>query len=70
MLDTCDLGDAIARRHLLTVLFDCLHVSGGQIVGYTPRADRQAELLKIIEALRRRVMIVGGDGLEPTTSSV
>ena len=51
-------------------MFDCLHVSGGQIVGYTARADRQGEVLQIMEALRRRVINVGGDGLEPTTSSV
>jgi hypothetical protein len=50
--------------------FDCLHVSRGQIIGYTARADREAEVLQIMEALRRRVINVGGDGLEPTTSSV
>lgn len=40
LLDAWDLGDAIAHREMLAVLFDCLHVSDGHIVGYTARADR------------------------------
>ena len=52
-------------------MFDCLHVSGGQIVGYTARADRQGEVLQIMEALRRRVINVGGDGSRtPLTDSL
>lgn len=43
LLDTWELGDPIARRQLLTVPIDCLHVSGGKLVGYTARADREAE---------------------------
>ena len=70
LLDAWDLGDGVTRRELLAALFDHLHLSGGQIVGYTARADRQGEVLKLMEALRRRVTMVGGDGLEPTTSSV
>jgi DNA invertase Pin-like site-specific DNA recombinase len=70
LLDTWDRGDAFARRELLGALFDCLHVSGSEIVGYTARADRQGEILKLMEALRRRVINVGGDGLEPTASWV
>ena len=70
LLDTWDRGDAFAHRELLAALFDCLHVSGGEIVGYTARADRQGEVLKLMEALRRRVINVGGDGFEPTASSV
>jgi DNA invertase Pin-like site-specific DNA recombinase len=55
LLDAWNLGDAIARREMLAVLFDCLHVSDGHIVGYTARADRQGEVLKIMEALRGRL---------------
>ena len=65
-----ELGDGITRRELLAALFDHLHVSEGEIVGYTARADRQGEVLKLMEAMRRRVMNVGGDGFEPTASSV
>jgi hypothetical protein len=62
LLDTWDNGDHVARRELLAAMFDCLHVSGGQIFGYTARADRHSEVLQIMEALRRRVINVGGDG--------
>jgi hypothetical protein len=65
-----DLGDHIARREVLATLFDALHVKGAEIEGYSARADRESEVLTIMEALRRRVINVGGDGLEPTTSSV
>jgi DNA invertase Pin-like site-specific DNA recombinase len=70
LLQTWDLGDHIARRELLATLFDALHVSGEQITGYSARADREGAVLKIMEALRYRVINVGGDGLEPTASSV
>ncbi len=55
---------------MLAALFDCLHVSSGRIFGYTVRADREVDILEIMEALRRRVITVGGDGFEPTASSV
>ncbi len=44
-------GDGIERCEMLAAFFDCRHVSDGQIDGYTVRADRQAEILKIVEAL-------------------
>ena len=65
-----ELGDGVTRRELLAALFDHVHISAGKIVGYTARSDRQAEVLSLMETVRRRVMKVGGDGLEPTTSSV
>ena len=70
LLQAWDHGDGIARREMLAAFFDYLHVSDGQIIGYTARADREAEVLQIMEALRRRVINVGGDGFEPTASSV
>ena len=39
-------------------------------IGQTLRADREADVLRIMEALGRRVVNVGGDGFEPTASSV
>jgi hypothetical protein len=71
LLDAWDLGDAIARREMLRALFDWLHVSGGEIVGYSARADRQSQVLRLMEALRRRVLTVGGDGSPtPLTDSL
>jgi hypothetical protein len=35
--------------------------------GYTPRPDRQAQVNTVLYKLS---VMVGGDGLEPTTSSV
>ncbi len=66
----CKSFDRPYMQELLTALFDHLHVYDGQITGYTARKDREAEVLGLIEAVRRRVIKVGGDGLEPTTSSV
>jgi DNA invertase Pin-like site-specific DNA recombinase len=65
VLDAWDLGDGVTRRELLAALFDHLHVSDGKIIGYTARHDREGEILKLMEAMRRRVMKVGGDGLSP-----
>jgi len=44
-------ADSIARRELLACLFDDLHVRGGAIVGYAPRAERAAEV--VLAATRR-----------------
>jgi hypothetical protein len=70
LVEAWDRGDAATRRGLLAVLFDRLHTSGGQVAGYTARSDREAEVMGIMDALRRRVFNVGGDGFEPTASSV
>jgi len=34
---------------LLGDLFDALHITGGGITGYTPRSDRQAEVIDLLE---------------------
>lgn len=66
-----DAGDAIARRELLATLFADLHVSGGRVVGYTPRPERAKDVTHMVDAILRKLFAsVGGDGLEPTASSV
>lgn len=71
IVQTWDKGDAVARRELLATLFSDIHVCQGRVVGYTPRPDRASAVTRLMEAVRWKVSVrVGGDGLEPTTSSV
>ena len=66
-----DSGDGVTRRELLATLFSDIHVSQGRVVGYTPRPDRQAQVTRLMDTISWKVSVmVGGDGLEPTTSSV
>ncbi len=66
-----DSGDGVTRRELLATLFSDIHVSQGRVVGYTPRADRQAQVTRLMDTISWKLSVsVGGDGLEPTTSSV
>ena len=66
-----DAGDGVTRRELLATLFSDIHVSQGRVVGYTPRPDRQAHVTRLMDPISWNLSVsVGGDGLEPTTSSV
>ena len=66
-----DSGDGLVRRELLATLFSDIHVKQGRVVGYTPRPDRQAQVTRLMDTISWKVSVrVGGDGLEPTTSSV
>ena len=66
-----DSGDAITQRELLATMFSDIHVSGGRVIGYTPRPERHAQVTRLMETVLWKLsVVVGGDGLEPTTSSV
>jgi DNA invertase Pin-like site-specific DNA recombinase len=71
LVEAWDTGDGIVRRELLATLFSDIHVSQGRVRGYTPRPGKEAQVTKLIDAVRWKVSVrVGGDGLEPTASSV
>lgn len=71
LLSAWDSGDAVTRRELLATLFSHIHVCHGRVVGYTPRPDRQAQVTRLIDAIVLKLSVnVGGDGFEPTASSV
>ncbi len=71
LISAWDSGDAVTRRELLATLFSDIHVSGGRVVGYTPRPDRHAQVSRLIDAILAKLSVnVGGDGFEPTASSV
>jgi DNA invertase Pin-like site-specific DNA recombinase len=66
LLDAWDAGDGIVRRELLATLFSDIHVSQGRVVGYTPRADRQTQVTRLMDTISWKVSVmVGGDGLSP-----
>ncbi len=71
LVEAWDAGDGVVRRELLATLFSDIHVSQGRVKGYTPNPDRQAAVSKLIDTVRWKLSaIVGGDGFEPTASSV
>ena len=71
LLSPWDSGDAVVRRELLATLFADIHVSRGHVVGYTPSPLRQTQVMRLLETVRRKLSVnVGGDGFEPTASSV
>jgi DNA invertase Pin-like site-specific DNA recombinase len=71
LVSAWDSGDAVVRRELLSTLFSDIHVSQGRVVGYTPRPERHAQVTRLLETVRTKVsVVVGGDGFEPTASSV
>ena len=71
LLDAWDAGDGVVRRELLATLFSDIHVRQGRVVGYTPRPDRQEQVSRLMDTISWKLSVrVGGDGLEPTTSSV
>jgi len=66
-----DTGDGIVRRELLATMFSDIHIREGRVVGYTPRPERQAQVTRLIDTVLWKVSaVVGGDGFEPTASSV
>ena len=71
LVSAWDSGDAVVRRELLATLFADIHVAGGRVAGYTPRRERRAQVIRLLETVRAKVsVVVGGDGFEPTASSV
>ena len=71
LVEAWDAGDGVVRRELLATLFSDIHISGGRVNGYTPRPDRQAQVTRLMDTVRWKLsVIVGGDGFEPTASSV
>ena len=71
LLSAWDGGDGVVRRELLATLFSDVHVRAGRVIGYTPRPDRHAQVSKLMDAISGKVSVrVGGDGFEPTASSV
>jgi DNA invertase Pin-like site-specific DNA recombinase len=58
-------GNPDARRKLLSLLFDSVLFEDGEITGWTPRADRTAEVVRLMESL----VGVRLEGLEPPTPS-
>ncbi len=71
LVSAWDSGDAIVRRELLATLFSDIHVNGGRVIGYTPRTDRHAQVTRLMDAILWKLSVrVGGDGFEPTASSV
>ncbi len=71
MVEAWDSGDGIVRRELLTTLFSDIHISQGAVVGYSPSPQRQTQVTRLLETVRQKLSVnVGGDGFEPTASSV
>ena len=71
LVEAWDTGDGVVRRELLATLFSDIHVSQGRVKGYTPRADREVQVTRLMDTVRWKLsVIVGGDGLEPTASWV
>ena len=71
LLSAWDSGDALTRRELLATLFADIHVSQRRVVGYSPSPQRQTQVMRLLETVRRKLSVnVGGDGFEPTASSV
>jgi DNA invertase Pin-like site-specific DNA recombinase len=71
LLEAWDSGDGIVRRELLATLFSDIHISQGAVVGYSPSPQRQTRVMRLLESVRRKLSVnVGGDGFEPTASSV
>jgi hypothetical protein len=59
------------RRDLLATLCSDIHIHEGRVFGYTPPPDRQAQVSRLIDTVLWKMSdVVGGDGLEPTASSV
>jgi hypothetical protein len=71
LVDAWDAGDGVVRRELLATMFSDIHISQGRVKGYTPRPDRQAQVTRLMDTVLYKLSVIaGGDGLEPTTSSV
>jgi hypothetical protein len=52
-------------------MFSDIHISQGRVKGYIPRPDRQAQVTRLMDTVLYKLSVIaGGDGLEPTTSSV
>ena len=71
LVATWDNGDAVGRRELLALLFTDIHIVNGRVEGYSPRPDRAPDLVRKIDSIVKKLSVsVGGDGFEPTASSV
>ena len=71
LVATWDNGDAVGRRELLALLFTDIHIVNGRVQGYSPRPDRAPDLVRKIDSIVKKLSVsVGGDGFEPTASSV
>jgi hypothetical protein len=69
LVETWVTGDGIVRRELLATLFSDTHE--GRVFGDTPRPERQAQVSRLIDTVLWKLsVVVGGDGFEPTASSV
>ena len=44
-------GDSRARKALVETLFDSLLIEDGEITGWTPKAERQAEVVNLMKSL-------------------
>jgi hypothetical protein len=64
--DAWQTGNQEARRNLVSVLFDSVLIEGGEITGWTPRADRTAEVVNLMKSL---VGIRSAGGLSPFGST-
>ena len=49
LVEAWDTGDGVVRRELLATLFSDMHVSQGCVKGYTPRADREAQVTRLMD---------------------
>ena len=49
--DAWQTGNQETRRNLVCVLFDSVLIEDGEITGWTPRADRTAEVVSLMESL-------------------
>jgi hypothetical protein len=58
-------GDARARKALVETLFDSLLIEDGEITGWTPKAERKAEVVNLMKSL----VGIRLEGLEPPTPS-
>jgi DNA invertase Pin-like site-specific DNA recombinase len=71
LVEAWDRGDGVTRRELLARFFSDIHIRDGRVNGCTPRPDKLQAVDKLINAIRNKVSVsVGGDGFEPTASSV
>jgi hypothetical protein len=54
--------DPTIRHELLAALFQSLNVRDGAVAEYTPRQDREAEVISLMDAVRRLDLAKSGEG--------
>lgn len=62
LLDGWNRGDARTRHELLAAFFEAIHIEDGRIVACTPRRERAAEIVPLLEAIQEPVGVRSRSG--------